>query len=309
MTNKPADILKELHKEVERFTNDGELKNYLDFTGKFINRSFNNQMLIYMAKPEATYVKGYKQWIDELKRIPVACTDCRSISNKACECVERQAPTRIVQLAPMIKKTEVDGKEKENLFFRSVYVFDISDTEPMEGAKDIPTIVNNLEVDIDNAAEVEAMFTKLIQDNGFNFRYDTWGDADLGGWCDPVKKEIVVAEDRPKAQQIRTMIHEIAHMFAHVSQDDFNSKKPRDLVEVEAESIAYTVSKMIGLDASAYSVGYVGIWNSRGDDNLKKSMETVIKTAQKIIELLEKEETDGLKENLLSNQGVIKLNV
>ena len=35
----------------------------------------------------------------------------------------------------------------------------------------------------------------------------------------------------------------------------------------------------------------------------------VVKTAQKIMELLEKEETDGLKENLLSNQGVIKLNV
>ena len=46
-------------------------------------------MLIYMTKENATFVMGYKQWIDKFNRIPVACLVCRSLSNKNCECEER----------------------------------------------------------------------------------------------------------------------------------------------------------------------------------------------------------------------------
>lgn len=58
--------------------------------------------------------------------------------------------------------------------------------------------------------------------------------------------------------------------------------------EVEAESIAYIVSKYMGLDTSDYSFGYVAAWaNSTDLDQLKTSAEMIKKTSRKVIEQLE----------------------
>lgn len=286
--SKSSEILKKLHQDVESFKESGELENYFKFCGKFINRSFNNQMLIYFAKPEATFVKGYKQWIDDHKRIVVACTVCRSFKNADCSCEERTAPTRIEQLAPMIKKTEnkINGEEEEILFFRVVYVFDIADTEALEGGEEIPEITSWVDFDIENADELEARFVEIINNNSFSFRYDSWDSKNLNGFCDFQKQEIVVSADRPKAQQIKTIIHEIGHMFAHNRDEYMKCDDPRGLREVEAESIAYVVANMLGLDTSDYSIGYVASWSDSDEGSLKKSIGTVTKTAEKIMDLL-----------------------
>src|SRR6266542_1546317 len=38
------------------------LENYLAFTARFHRYSVANQMLIYMQRPDATFVAGYKKW-------------------------------------------------------------------------------------------------------------------------------------------------------------------------------------------------------------------------------------------------------
>ena len=100
----------------ENFVEESDYISYLKFIKKFRTRSFFNQMLIYMTKENATFVMGYKQWIDKFNRIPVACLVCRSLSNKNCECEERTPPIRIVQLAPITytKRTQ-KVKKKKNL--------------------------------------------------------------------------------------------------------------------------------------------------------------------------------------------------
>jgi hypothetical protein len=286
--SKAQAIIEDLHNKVEAFEDSDQLKNYLDFSSRFINRSMNNQFLIFFSNPHATYVKGYKQWIDDHKRIVVACTVCRSFKNVECTCEERTAPKRIEQLAPMTKKTgeiiKVNGKdtEEEILFFRVVFVFDVADTEALEGGEEIPSLVDWVTGETDE--EITQRFIKIVEDNGFNFRYDSWSSKDLNGWTDFTNKEVVVSSDRPEAQQLKTIIHEIGHMFAHAEDREFNMTDPRPLREVEAESIAYTVANMLGLDTSSYSVGYVAGWSSNDKETLHQSMKAVLKTVQLIMD-------------------------
>ena len=290
-----SELLGELKEEVENFNNSEAWANYLKFSRKFINRSFNNQMLIYLYAKETNLVMGYKQWIDKFDRIPVACCDCRAIKVKECNCVDRIPPVRIPQLAPMTKKIEDDnGEEEEILFFRAVEVFAIEDTEALsENAPDIEEVLKQampirLLGAMENADQILENLTTIAENNKFTVRYDTWESKTLNGWCDYSNKEIVVAQDRDPNQQIKTLIHEIGHMFSHAPEEMGNIRDPRALVETEAESIAFVVGDFIGLDTSDYSIGYINSWSEADTMTLEKSTKRVMKTSTRILNELEK---------------------
>lgn len=77
------------------------------------------------------------------------------------------------------------------------------------------------------------------------------------------------------------MIHEIAHAtLGHGSKED---KFDRSSREVQAESVAYWVAQMIGLDTSEYSFGYISGWSKDKEvSELKEHLELIKETANKI---------------------------
>ena len=286
---KIKETIEKLHKQVNEFVDEGKYQDYLKFINKFWNRSAFNQLLIYMFKDKATYVMGYKQWIDKFNRIPVACIECRAIAVKDCDCEERRAPIRIPQLAPMTytKVDEETQEEEQKMFFKEVYVFDISDTEPLPDLpiKEIVSLVEWVDVEIEDE-NLGKTLIQLINEHGFKFRYDDTGSDTLNGWTDYTKREIVVSNDRPKAQQIKTLVHEIGHMLAHDIKTIGDIFDPRELKECEAESIAFVVLDTLGIDTSSYSVGYVAGWTDNEEDLLVDSIQTVSKNAKFILEYL-----------------------
>ena len=93
--------------------------------------------------------------------------------------------------------------------------------------------------------------------------------------------DIVVKADLPELQTIKTMIHEIAHAsLGHGSKED---KWDREAKEVQAESVAYWVSQMLGLDTSEYSFGYISGWSKDKEvSELKENLDIIKQTADKI---------------------------
>lgn len=72
---------------------------------------------------------------------------------------------------------------------------------------------------------------------------------------------VVIEVGNSPAQQAKTAIHEAAHIVLGHLQDDFAEYVAhRGRYEVEAESVAYVVAGMLGLDSSDYSTGYVTGW-------------------------------------------------
>ena len=294
------ETIEKIHNRVKDFVNEGDYKNYLLFIKKFRNRSFFNQMLIYMTTASSLLVQGYKQWIDKFNRIPVACVTCRALSNKDCECKDRVAPIRIPQFAPITYTYEdkLTKEEKQGIWFKTVFVFDISDTEPLPDlpVKEIYSEGFDLGIetlDVEVQFEIlEPLLKKIITDNKFSLEYQQIDKPSLGGWTDHLKKEIVVKDNTTQADKIHTLLHEIGHMFAH-SKEELGSKRrftPR--IETEAETIAFVVADFLGIDTSCYSIGYITSWSKGDEDILTSSVETISKISSKIIDELERLEQE-----------------
>ncbi len=107
--------LKELKEKIQKHKNSNELKNYLDTMAQFHSYSFYNCLLIATQFREATRVAGFRTW-QRLNRFV------------------KKGEHGIHILAPCIskKKAEETDKKEDVLYFRSVCVFDISQTEGQE---------------------------------------------------------------------------------------------------------------------------------------------------------------------------------
>lgn len=119
---------------------------------------------------------------------------------------------------------------------------------------------------------------------GFSVRVEPIEHSEANGFCDHATKRIVIREGRDGAQQVKTLMHEIAHAMLH------GEARPEGMsyaeAEVEAESTAFVVAHLLGFDTAAYSVGYVATWASRDDHGkcLARTADRVVKAARKIAE-------------------------
>lgn len=94
--------------------------------------------------------------------------------------------------------------------------------------------------------------------------------------------EIWVRPDEPRAQQLKTLVHEIAHYY---SEDVF--RIPRQDAETIAESAAYVVGAHYGFDTGVRSFPYVALW-ARDKKVLDQNLISIRRVAGTILEELEK---------------------
>ena len=245
------------------FTSDKYIE-YLNFMSKFTSYSFNNIVLILMQKPDASLVAGYKAWQKKFNR------------------QVRKGEHGITILAPCPHKKEVeteDGETKEIIWntFRAVTVFDISQTD----GEAIPTgCVEKLTGEVENFTELKA---KLEAVAPVPVAYENI-EGTANGYYSHKEERIVIQEGMSQQQTVKTLVHEISHAILH-SKEGEEKEANRNTREVQAESVAYTVCSMLGLDTSDYSFGYVAGWSTGKDiKELNASMEVIRKTAQDIAE-------------------------
>lgn len=235
-----------------------ELTRFLDTMSTFHNYSFGNCMLIGRQKPDATLVAGFHAWL------------------KLGRCVKK-GEKGICILAPMVGKKEAEdgsGETREVFGFRAVHVFDVSQTE----GEELPD-VNKISGD---PGEKLGKLHATAETLGIALHYDD----DLGG-ADGVSKggEIVLVRGLTPAEEFNTLAHELAHEILHRGSE--RRELPKTVKELEAEAVAYVVSKAAGLSnalkhASDYIQGHEG-----DKDQLAKSLERIQKTASLLLDSLE----------------------
>ena len=259
------DRLREAHDKLQAAVADivsgDDWKRMLKVASKFHNYSFNNQLLIFLQRPDATRVAGFRKW-QELNRFV------------------RKGEKGIQIFAPCKYKTKIkdDNGDEQTLQqlrgFRVVHVFDISQTDgdPIE---DLDAVRPKL-LDGDAPEGIWDGLVSQANDAGFEVIRNQKGNEN--GYCDFLTKTIAVRPDVTDAQAVKTLVHELAHALLH-SED---RPKTAAIAEVEVESVAYIVCNAIGLDTGDYSFAYVVRW-SNGDANLiKTTAERAITCAKQI---------------------------
>jgi len=162
--------------------------------------------------------------------------------------------------------------------FKVTYVFDITDTDGSD--EQLPVLVKGLTGNTKRERQIyESLKAYISTEHPVQ---EVTGTASKGSF-NLSTGVISVRADVEYLQKVKTLLHEYAHSvdFAMNPSVDI-SRNRRELV---AESVAFTVSLRLGLDASRYSMGYIKSW-LKDKDELKAVVDTVQKVAAKIIDNL-----------------------
>ena len=293
-----SQIQEKLEAGVREIFDSEKYKDYISTMAKFPHYSINNCILIVSQCPEASHVCGYKKWQTDFNRV-----------------VNRNEHG-IMIIAPMTYKADVEeavydsenhpvldsnGKQvtetvtREFQGFRPAYVFDVSQTS----GDPLPTLATMLSGGVEDFENMKDILI-AISPVPISFEKITGG---ANGYFSPATQSIVVKEGMSELQTIKTMIHEIAHAtLGHGGKDD---KWDRETKEVQAESVAYWVTQMVGLDTSDYSFGYISGWSKdREVTELKENLDLIKTTADKISADLERELSKSIEQTEDLKPGV-----
>lgn len=289
---------------------------YLDFLNTMAERprySFNNTVLVYLQKPDATFLAGYGKFRETYghqvmqgeKGIKIFAPIIRKKKNNLLE--------------EEIEKTKDNKEEKEEetiVGFRMVKIFDISQTKPImektEEGNEIPCkkaqklidslsylkMVNLWAEDEEFQEELLAAAKDMIDIPVMEKKLS----PDLGGYFrfkDKDNLHIVLNNKFGITSRFTTLLHEWTHYHLHnpfkKETEWITEKFKKQDKEIQAESVAYIVAKHFGIDSSPESFKYVASWSKEKDiKDLKTSMEIIQKTAATFIELIETRlETEG----------------
>jgi hypothetical protein len=237
---KNTDALELLEQGIKNLANQDNWLNHLKTQAVFHSYSFNNTCLIINQCPEASSVAGFNAW-KKLNR------------------TVKKGEKGIRILAPRVHK-ETEDSEATRVSFRSVAVFDVSQTE----GEPLPKIVNRLEGD-DNGV-LDALKGFAIS-KGFNVVEEDMGETK--GSCSyrsPIT--ITLNPNRSLLQQAKTLAHELGHALLHCGEN-YTGHDAKSVMELEAESVAFIVLQHFGVDSGDYSFGYISHWVASGSNDLE----------------------------------------
>jgi hypothetical protein len=240
--------------------------------------SFHNQLLIAVQCPDASYVAGFRAFLD-LNR-----------------CV-RKGERAIRILAPMSvrnRKTGENGRgggeddeQPRRTVFRAVAVFDVSQTEGLPETEPVSLDSPSQPIRGDTHSHLLTRLEQLAGEVGYTVaRRPLDGPAD--GWCDSQEHEIVINDELPANAQVRVLVHEIAHALG-VGYSDYGRRR----AEVLVDTVTFIVCGAVGLDTSGSSVPYVAGWGESGElDAIRGYAETIDEIARRIEDRLRHEQED-----------------
>ena len=256
-TNTHPELIEKLTEGIANLTSSDKWQSYLEFQSRFYTYSYNNVLLIASQAHNATQVAGFNAW----KKLG------RNV---------RKGEKAIFILAPMVYKVADETSDTEIHVlrgFKFVPVFDVQQTE----GNDLPSICNRLAGD--DPTNCYEQLISVANSLGFNVEDHTFTGS-TNGDCSFELHRIRVEVTNTPAQRVKTLAHELAHAMLHADETN------RSLAELEAESVAYIVCQVLGIDSSDYSFGYVTSWAGGGEQaiaTIKASCERIQSASHRLL--------------------------
>ncbi len=289
--SKVEGILKQLKVGVESIQQSDQFRLFLSTMGKFHDYSIGNLILIMLQKPQASHVAGFNTWKDLGRWVKSGEKGIAILAPvfppaAACEKCGTKLP-RSAKFCPKCGEETESGEEAavNPRYFRVVYVFDISQTEGKPLPEfDVPSLTGEANEDLFSNT------LALAQDQGLTVSFESKPEQDPAIKGFYTGKLIWVRPEEARAQQLKTLLHEVAHYY---SSGVFQISR-RD-AETIAESVAFAVGARFGFDTGVRSFPYVAVW-SQDKQVLEANLASIRQVTGKIIEGLEalKTETGGV---------------
>jgi len=259
-------FLDTLKKEVDTARASDDYQKYINFAKKFHNYSWTNKMLIWLQKPDATRVAGFRAW-EALNRSVV----------KGAKGISIFVPMIYKRKRDKIEKGKSeplgdDGLDKEVSTqrvtrFKVGYVFDISDTQQVAGKDDMTAGVPSWHAD-DNPNEIAEKVSVAVEDVLKTIGIKYTQDASRRGEQGYARggEHINISSGVGGANKASALVHELAHTLLHFDDSIFSVEKrgaiSKEVKEYQAEAVAAAVLDEYGLSYK-HSANYIALWNEK----------------------------------------------
>lgn len=236
--------LDELFALTQQYRRSAQFKNLLDFVSRFRLYAPYNAMLLHVQRPGATYVAPASRWLRDYRR---------RIKPEA-------HPLVILQpMGPVM------------------FVFDVSDTVPMDDAPPLPREVEDpfgvaggdVKSELDwtrrnavrdgisihtrkDGAQSAGMIRRVASSERY-LRFPVRASGRDSFVEVPVRYQLILNELHSPATQYATLVHELAHLYCgHLGTPNDNwwpdrSNLSHMVEEIEAESVSYLLCRRRGL--------------------------------------------------------------
>lgn len=265
--------------KVDALRDTDQWRAFLDLTSGFHHYSLNNIMLIWAQRPGATRVAGFRQWQARGRQVRKGEKAIRIFGYATKKITDDQPEDEAATTT-----TGEDGTRRR-VYFPMLPVFDISQTDPTDPeAADPDDLVQHLTGE-DTAGVVEAV-TAFLTARGWSVAHEPIPGAANGYTKTDGSRRVVIDANLAPAQAAKTALHEAAHVLLHADLTGAEYAEHRGVCETEAESVAYVVAGLLGLDTSAYSIGYVAEWSDADVDLIRSTAANVLSAVHTIADAL-----------------------
>lgn len=191
--------------------------------------SISNQLLVALARPDATFVAGFKAWL------------------QLGYCVKKgERAIAIIAPLPIKDRDKLDSEEagETRLLFKTVFVFDRQQVAPLPHREPTPLEPPSRPLTGDSHQRLITPLECFAASLGYTVSFERIAGA-AGSWCDTNAKRIVVDADAPANARVRILVHEIAHALG-VGYAEYGRARS----EVVVDTVTYLVCASAGLDVS-----------------------------------------------------------
>ncbi|PFA60029.1 LPD25 domain-containing protein [Bacillus sp. AFS015896] len=306
-------LTKKMEKSVEGyFRTPGDLKEYLTFMAKFYQYSPSNISLIQSQFEGANAVGSFSFWKEKGFAVKKGEKGIQILvpNRTVAKFKDKKGTWKSITKANEEEKKQIESKSVEvkpgRLYFAVGHVFDASQTNVK--AEDLPRIFPNrwLEGSVKDYKSLYRGMEAVAEKNGVKIIEPKQELGVAKGVSYTLTKEVALNPRNSELQNVKTLLHELAHAKLHTAETHMNYTAPEK--EFQAEMTAYAVSSYFGIDTSEYSLGYLASWTQGKEMKdktklLKEVHETSIEFIETIENTLEKEKTKEKEVEGMANKN------
>ncbi|MDM5436273.1 ArdC-like ssDNA-binding domain-containing protein [Bacillus hominis] len=286
-------LTKKMEKSVEGyFRTPGDMKEYLTFMAKFYHYSPSNISLIQSQFEGASAVGSFSFWKEKGFAVKKGEKGIQILvpNRTVAKFKNKEGTWKTVTKANEEEKKQIESKSVEvkpgRLYFAVGHVFDASQTNVK--AEDLPRIFPNrwLEGSVKDYKSLYRGMEAVAEKNGVKIIEPKQELGVAKGVSYTLTKEVALNPRNSELQNVKTLLHELAHAKLHTAETHMNYTAPEK--EFQAEMTAYAVSSYFGIDTSEYSLGYLASW-TQGKEMKDKTrlLKEVHETSIEFIEIIE----------------------
>ncbi|MBN8234916.1 ImmA/IrrE family metallo-endopeptidase [Halobacillus kuroshimensis] len=292
------------------FHSPEEMKEYLDFMGKFHRYSPRNTALIDSQFPGAEAVGSYAFWKDKGFSVNKGEKSLKVLvpNRLGQQFQDEEGEWKPLKYATKKEKQQVKDGQLDKRDGRLVYstgsVFDVSQTTATQ--KDLPQIFPNKWIDgeVEDYNQIRQGMEAIADKNNIQIvePYEELGAAK--GVSYTGRGEVALNPRNSERQDTKTLLHELTHAKLHTKENINDYTKPEK--EFQAEMTAYTVASYFNIDTSDYSLDYLHHWTKDHEfKDHEKLLQEVQSTAKEFITTIEEsmgQEKEGEKNMSVNEQ-------